>query len=463
MSEESSIHKLDASAFSGARGMTRELGTHGEYDPSHGLRYDEFLPQLRNDRGMRKYREMRDNDPVIGSILTAMDMSLRSVDWRIEPSGTTAAHAEAAEFVRGMLFEDMESSFSEFISDALSFLPFGFSLFEIVLKRRKGRNRRRDEMRSKFDDGMYGIASLASRAQWTIDRFEVTPTGRILGAYQRSYRMDLSHVGYEIFLPKHKLLHFRTSTVNDMPSGRSVLRNAFVPYHYVTNIQRIEAIAIEREMNGLPVGRLPAEYLDSNASASQKAFLDEFKRILRDVKRNEQGYIVLPSDNYVNENGTISNSPMVSVELIASKGTRDIDTSKVVQRHYHNIARTVLADFVMLGQSERGSFALSQNKTDLFMQSLEGYAQVIKDGINRQLMPLIWSVNGLDPDLMPLLGSGNIAPEDLKVLGDYVDKVFGGEAMPRIGELGMAHLAEVAGIPASSEEGTVRPGQGEGA
>jgi len=120
---------------------TAELGVAGAYDPSYQLKHDEFLYQLRGTRAMRMYREMRENDPVIGSILMSMDMMMRAIDWRVEAVDDSQQATEAKEFVEGVLFEDMESTFPELISEIVTFLPFGFSFFELVFTRRVGRDR----------------------------------------------------------------------------------------------------------------------------------------------------------------------------------------------------------------------------------------------------------------------------------------------------------------------------------
>ena len=88
-----------------------------------------------------------------------------------------------------------------------------------------------------------------------------------------------------------------------LPSGRSILRNAYTSYEYLNNLQAIEAIAVERELAGIPVARIPAEYLSGDASSAQSGFVHNLQQILRDVKFNEQGYIILPSDTYPDKDG----------------------------------------------------------------------------------------------------------------------------------------------------------------
>jgi hypothetical protein len=95
----------------------------------------------------------------------------------------------------------------------------------------------------------------------------------------------------------------------------------------------IEAIAVEREMNGIPVGRIPSEYLADNATAAQQSFTNAFKKILRDVKFNDQGFVLLPSDVFENDDGSKTSIPMVQFDLVTAKGTRAIPTGTFVLQY----------------------------------------------------------------------------------------------------------------------------------
>lgn len=399
---------------------TRELGASGSYGMNDQLRPDEFLPKLRGLNATRTFREMKDNDPVIGAILMAFEMLLRAAEFRVEAANDSPEAEEAKLFVE-QCFEDMEGTVDDFLAEVLTFLPFGFSVFEVVYKIRGGRNTSDTTRYSQFDDGRYGIQKLAPRAQWTIDRFLTDANGAITGVRQTALTLKMGSVE----IPIEKLLHFRTSTINNDPSGRSILRNAFTSYHYASHIQMIEAIAVEREMNGIPVGRIPSEYLADSATAAQQGFTNAFKKILRDVKFNDQGFILIPSDVYENDDGSKTSIPMVQFDLVTAKGTRAIPTGDVILRHQQNIARSVLADFLMLGSGDKGSFALSKSKTDLFLAAAAGYTEAISSVLNRQLLTRLWELNGFDPELMPSISFGDIAPVDLAELGAFVRDIAG--------------------------------------
>jgi len=135
---------------------------------------------------------------------------------------------------------------------------------------------------------------------------------------------------------------------------------------------------------------------------------------------------MLPSDMYPGKEGEPSNHRLVDVELMSSSGTRNVDIDPIVRRYQHDIARSVLSEFLMLG-SQGGSYALSKSKTDLFLRALESYIQTIVDVLNKQLVERLWELNGLDFDLMPKIVAGDVAPHDLKELGSYLRNLNGAD------------------------------------
>lgn len=392
---------------------------------SGAFKSGEFLPELRGARAVSKYREMRDNSAVIGAVLYAVEQVLRDVDINVEPADKDDPVAvEEAKFIESVL-DDMEHSLDDHISEAVSYLWMGFSWFEVVYKRRQGLGTKDVKKRSKFKDDRVGVRKLVSRAPWTINKFEVQPkTGEILGIHQRQ-----GHAGKSSFIPTSKSLYYRTTAIDGDPSGRSILRNAYTSYTYLTNFQSIEAIAAERELHGIPVGRIPAEYLSPDATESQVAVREQMQKILGDLKLNEQGYALLPSDLLLDSEGKSTGgvaARLVDIELISSNGTRNVDIDPIINRYQHDIARSVLSEFLMLGTSN-GSYALSKSKTDLFLRALESYINTIADVLNKQLVQPLWELNGLPIETIPKIVAGDVAPHDLKELGSYLRNLNGAD------------------------------------
>lgn len=395
-----------------------ELGVSGKNTYTGDIRADEFLQELRGKKAIQKYREMRDNNAIVGSIMYAIEQTLRDVKIEVKPADDSEVAKREAEFLQSVL-DDMDHSLDDHVSEALSYLTYGFSWFEVVYKRREG-DMRSPKKNSKFEDGRIGIKKIAIRAPWTVESFEVDQnTGEILGMYQ-----EAAWGKRPAMIPIEKSVYYRTTSLNNDPSGRSVLRNAFVSYTYLNKIQSYEAIAIERELHGVPIGRMPAEYMSADASVDQAALRSQFDKILRDLKLNEQGYALLPSDLYVDAEGRPTNQRLMDIELITANGSRSIDIDPVVKRYQHDIARSLMAEFLMLG-SGSGSYALSKTKTDLFLRSLESYINTIVDVLNKQLVERLWQLNGLDWATMPKLVAGDVAPHDLREIASFLRNLNG--------------------------------------
>tara|TARA_B110000908_G_C10254373_1_gene454343 strand:- start:1834 stop:3195 length:1362 start_codon:yes stop_codon:yes gene_type:complete len=401
---------------------TAILGISGENTINGQIRSDEFLPELRGKKAIRKYREMRDNDSTIGAVMYATEQVLRDVDLKVYACNDSPEAKREADFVESVL-SDMDHTLDDHIAEALSCLSYGFAWFEVVYKRRVGPTQSSDKKRSKYTDGRMGVRKIAMRAPWTVSRFDVNnKTGDIQGIYQDGgYAGTTKH-----YIPSRKSLYYRTTSLNGDPSGRSILRNAYTSYEYLNNLQAIEAIAVERELAGIPVARIPSEYLSPDATPSQVQFKSNLEQILRDVKFNEQGYIITPSDTYPDKDGSPTNIRLVDVELMSSSGSRNIDIDPIVKRYQHDIARSVLSEFLMLG-SQGGSYALSKSKTDLFLRALESYIQQIVDVLNKQLVERLWELNGLDYSLMPTIKAGDVAPHDLREIAGFLRNLNGAD------------------------------------
>src|SRR6478752_4150232 len=93
---------------------------------------EELLRELTGEKGIRTIKEMRDNDPVVGAILFAIDKLIRQVKWRVDGEEVPD---EDKEFLDECM-NDMSHTWVDFISEVLSMLPFGWSYFEQVYKKR---------------------------------------------------------------------------------------------------------------------------------------------------------------------------------------------------------------------------------------------------------------------------------------------------------------------------------------
>ena len=408
-----------------------ELGRIGQ-NKYAGVFYEEFLPDLQGKRGVEAYKEMSENDDIIGSILFAIEMLVRQVEWSVGPQGTEKVDEEASSFIDDCL-HDMEQGWQDTLSEILSFLTYGWSYHEIVYKRRMGSSKN-PKLKSKYDDGLIGWRGFPIRAQDTLWRWEYDEDDHLVGMTQTPSPDFAVRT-----IPIEKALHFVTKSRKGNPEGRSILRNAYRSFYFKRRIQEIEAIGIERDLAGLPVIKLP-EDLGQLPEGKRNEMMARALDIVQNVRRNEAAGVVIP--------GTWEFS------LLTSGGRRQFDTSVIIDRYDTRMAMTVLADFVLLGHQQTGSFALSSDKTELFAVAIGTYLDIICDAFNTQAIPRIIDLNaehfsGITD--YPKLTHGDIEGPNLEELASFIEKMAGIGALSLGPELDR-YLRQIAGLPEEPED-----------
>lgn len=434
---EKAIGGMDLSVERTGSRRKGELGATGLTHYS-GHVYDEFLPELKEHRQIKVYEQMSRNDAVVGAMLFAIEMLVRSVDWDVQPVDDMPESEESAQFVRECL-HDMSHSWEMLLSDILSFLVFGWSYHEIVYKKRNGVKRDRDQS-SAFTDGKIGWAKLPIRSQNSLDEWEISDAGTIAGMWQRA-----APKYQRVFIPIEKALLFRTESNKNSPEGRSILRTAYRSWYYKSKIQEIEAIGIERDLAGIPYARIPVEVLQDQ-DGNHKATVDAIKKMLTEIRQDENAGILYPSE--IDGNG----NEKYHFELLRSSGGRNINTTEVVERYDKDIARTVLADFLKLGDASVGSYALSHDKTSLFITALSAWMDTITDVFNRQAIPELFKVNGMPDQELPRLMYDDINTEDIGQLAEYISKLAQAGMPIFPDEEVEAHLKSKADLPVAAHE-----------
>lgn len=407
---------------------TDEIGRIGQKRYG-GTFYEEFLRELRGKKGIETYREMAENDDTIGAILFAVEMLIRQASWNVEPGGDTPKDKEAAEFVEQCM-HDMQDTWTDTVSEILSFLTYGWSFHEIVYKRRMGKTRDQ-KTRSKYNDGLIGWRKLPIRAQETLYQWEYDDEDNLIAMTQ----LPPPNYGL-ITIPMDKAMLFRTKSRKGNPEGRSILRNAYRSWYFKRRIQEYEGIGIERDLAGLPVFTAPEDI----------AIWDEDDP---DMVKLRTGMEAMVQKIRVDELAGIVKPHGFEFELLNSGGSKQFDTNAIIQRYDTGMAMTVLADFIFLGHQQVGSFALSSDKTELFSMAIGAYLDIICETFNSQGIPQLIDVNGSHFDGItdyPKLAHGDIENADIQKLASYIKDMTGvGILVPDDGL--EDYVREAAGLP----------------
>lgn len=417
--------------------MMSEIGSSG-LKRFGGIVDEEFIKELRGLKAIKVYREMRDNDDIVGAIMFAIENLAKQVEWRIDSGSDDAEADERAEFIRQCMFEDMSHTWQDTLSEILTFLTYGWAWMEVVYKTRGG-DVGDPTRRSKYTDGKIGWRKWALRGQESLFEWVFDEHGGIQALKQQPPPDYLMRV-----VPIAKSLLFRTSTQKNNPEGRSMLRNAYRSWYFKKNLQVLEGIGAERDLAGYPVLQIEKECpvdiwnpSDPNA-ASMKAALE---RVVRSVRRDEQEGGVFPW--------------WAKLSLLSAPSRRQFDTGAIITRYDQRMAMTLVADFILLGHEAVGSKALSVSKIDLFCAAIGGFLDAIAGVINRHAIPQLLRLNGMPLDDQPMLVHGKVERIDLAQLGDFLQKISAAGAAIFPNAEVEAHLMTAAGLPAPVEEGGV--------
>ncbi len=341
-----------------------ELGDTG-LKRSWGLVQEEFLPQLQWDKANQVYREMGDNDTIVGSVLYALENLIRQVAWTV--NGPEAAFVEDN-------MAAMSQTFEQFIVECISKLQYGWAYHEIVYQN---------------VDGRVFWKKFPIRSQDTLFRWEFDENGGVDGMWQWvPWWTGNAQMGAAYrFIPIEKALLFRTSTRKNNPQGRSILRTAYRAWWFKKRIEDLEAIGVERDLAGIPRVRIPASVL---ALGAGNANYDAYKNIGVNLRQDEQVCVMLPSDR--DEAGNL----LYDIDLMASAGSKQMNTDTILSRYSSHIAMAAMADVILMGHERVGSYSLANTKEGLLTSALQSQIDEIAAVLNNYALPRLFALNGID-------------------------------------------------------------------
>lgn len=424
---------------------TKEIGRVGAKRYS-GVMMEEFLIELRGSRGAEAYTEMADNDSTVGAILFAIENLMRNCEFTIEPAGNKAKDKEAAEFVQGCL-DDMCVTWTDTLSEILSFITYGWSYHEIVYKRRMGKKGNPADS-SKYDDGLIGWKKLPIRSQETLYQWVYKEhTDDLMGMEQQTVT-DTDII--QAVIPIEKALHFVTRSRKQNPEGRSILRTAYRDWYFKKRIQEIEGIGIERDLAGFPLLTAPEDMDIWNSEDDEmKAALATAEMIVTNIRRDSREGLVLP-------NGW-------ELQLLSTGSRRQFDTNQIIERYNKQIAMSVLTDFVLLGHESVGSFALADNKTKMFSLAVGTYLDIICEVFNNQAIPRLIDLNGEHFKGItdyPYMKHGDIEDANLDKIGSFISQMVSAGALTPDDEL-EDYIRQIGNLPERTADIFIEERKGE--
>jgi len=378
--------------------LLNSLGASG-VQINKGVVYDDYNFDLTGLNGLRIYDRMRRSDAQVYASLLVIELPIRAAIWDIQPAtnedgNTDDALYEHADFIKDALFNKQTVTWDQLLVEIMTMVPNGFSIFEKVFT---------------VIDGKIYLKKLASRKQTTILRWE-TPEGTP-GVTQN---LPSPIVGgpnegkTQVGIPAEKLVIFTFRKEGDNYNGVSALRSAHRHYFYKDNFYKFDAIKHERQSVGVPI-----IYLPSGATDEDKA---QAKIIVENIRTTQQTGIVMPGPK----------ADGWEFEFADMKAGTTSNMWEAINHHNREISKNVLAQFLELGNTQSGSYALGESQQDLFLLSLNALARQIADIFNRFVIPELIDLNFDNVKEYPKLTFQRIGSVDYAKVSEALAKLASG-------------------------------------
>ncbi len=401
-------------------GKFKELGSSGLSQWGR-LLYIDPDPRFRWPAGARVYDEIRHTDPTGIAMHQILTLPILKVQWRVVPGGRkTRGDQTAAEFVWDCLSTMPDMSFPDLLDDICTMFTYGWAWFEMVMRRRS--------------DGTVGFGEIAFRPQhswyqWVID----DETGKLTAMEQYTLK------GSNAIIPVERSLHFRTCRDGNIPEGLSIYRAAARAYQFKRRLEQIEGMGLYRRWAGFPVVTLP-NGATTIEEEGQKSDEQKAKDLVEQIYNDEVMGAHLPSG--------------WSIDLGGPQGTVDDTLGATIMRKDLEMARSILAQFMLVGLRETGTQSLAGTLMEAYWLAIEAYLNSIMSVFNRKAIPYLMRWNSMRGVTgMPVLTCSSPRALDLGAIGQFIGSLSGAGAFTPDRDAEVFLRSLIPGMPTEVAEG----------
>lgn len=331
--------------------------------------------------------QMRKNDGTARALYLILTEPIKGTPWDYKPGDDSAEAKKQAELIKDWLTRPpyeggMSTPFSLVIADMLRAILEGFRLFEKV--------------RTISPDGYFVYSKIARRENTTVTLKE-DPRGGFDGATQYAY---INGEFKKVTIAKEDCFLYTFGKEFDNLYGESAFLAGY--YHYDKK-HRLYYGAHQ----AVQYGAIPPKTVEGAENSTQEA-LDNAVDAVDQLGFNStvgipNGFKVTPYE--------------------ASKGR--IDPQPLIDHHNAEMARSILAQFMMLGtgESSSGSWALSKDQSDMFVLALEGVIRSLEEHITTYLTAELHEYNFENP-IYGKFEFGKISDSKVELLKELMLKIF---------------------------------------
>lgn len=346
-----------------------EIGYTGTKFFSGFISGEEYLTELTHQDGVAVYDRMRRSDGQVQGILKAIFLPILQANWYIETPAQDKASVEMAYEIEKNILKRTDITWKNTLRQILSYLIFGFSIFEKVYA---------------LEEGKVVLKKLAPRVQKTLYRWNVNENGELESITQ--YISRPNNKTQYIDIPNKNLVVFSNDMEGSNFEGISLLRSAYKHWWIKDELYKIDALGHDRFAAGIPYAKEP---INSNPNDRSRA-----ETVLANLHSREKSWYVSPYG--------------WDVGILEKTGSND-SIIKSIQHHNGEMAKSILAQFINLGTSQSGSYSLGSSFEELFLMSINAIAGDICDTLNNTVIKELADYNyNIKDNMYPCLKCSKI-------------------------------------------------------
>ncbi len=389
------------------------LGSYGS-ESYAGYPSEDYLQQMRGTQRADLFDKMRRSDPQVRMCLSAVKAPIKSSLWEVVPDeGMGDEGKRDAELIDHILFHGMDETWSQFVSEAFTFMDFGHSVFELV-------------DRVVFDHKKFGtfnsIRELSFRSQRTLERWNLNPQTQKLASISQYAYGDLQRL---VDIPAEFLVLFSLEREGSNYEGISALRAIYGNWFRKNHYQKLNAIGVEKHAIPTPIVEVP-EGKESGV---------EYDNLILALQRymvHEKNYLTIPAGYKVTMNNNVYDPQKVETSI-------DNEDKRMV--------KAFMANFLELGMNGFGSQSLSFDLSDFFLGSIDHIATQFTDVINQRVIPRMIQLNRGPREAYPKLKHSGITDKAGKEIAD-IAKLLVDAGVLTADDVLESHLRKRFGLPA---------------
>ena len=404
MADRTDPYKLDTSSFDTNPPKDQVVGAPGSVIYAGYITEEETDARVSGKQKYITFSENLANVPVISAGVRFFLALITKSSWRVIPADDTPAAQELADKVT-FIMSDMVTPWHKVVRRAAISRFYGFSCQEWTAKRN--------------EDGYVGFKDIAPRPQKTIERWDVDGDGYVQGIVQRD-----PMTGSDIYLPRSKLVYVQDDTLNDSPEGLGLFRHTVNAAHRLKRYEILEGWSFERDLRGTPMGKAPLSAIQTAVNSGQMkqeeadALIAPLTKFIKNALQGKDTGMMLESAVY--NGGGDSRTPSANlqwdVQLLKGDPKGQKEVAEAIDRVNRDIARALGVEHLLLGSSDRGSFAMSKDKSQSFGLVVDAQLIEIRETFQSDVIDTLWLLNGWDRKLKPTFATESLSYRDIEMV-----------------------------------------------